>query len=83
MCQLCAIDLAYFKVGGDIPILALAWGAPKVGNKTLATWVTEQPNLRILRISVAVDTVIHCKENCESSFHRYHLHTMQGAIFPR
>ncbi|CAM9125375.1 unnamed protein product [Ectocarpus sp. 8 AP-2014] len=58
MCQLCAIDLAYSKVGGDIPILALAWGAPKVGNKTLATWVTEQPNLRILRISVAVDTVI-------------------------
>ncbi|CAN0259683.1 unnamed protein product [Ectocarpus sp. 4 AP-2014] len=57
LCQHCAIDLAHSKVAGDIPILAIGWAAPRVGNVALAEWVDKQPNLRILRIRNPIDRI--------------------------
>ncbi|CAN0224411.1 unnamed protein product [Ectocarpus sp. 4 AP-2014] len=68
MCQHCAVDLALSKVGGGIPILAIGWGAPKVGNRTLTKWADEQPHLRILRVSVVVDSVIHLPPDWVGTF---------------
>lgn len=57
MAQMCAIDLAYSKPLGDVPILCIAWAAPKIGNRRLADWVKAVPHLRILRIVVPLDSV--------------------------
>lgn len=61
MCQHCAVDLAHSKILGDVPILGLAWAAPRIGNSALSDWVKKQPNLRILRITIPIDTVCNCE----------------------
>lgn len=61
MAQHCAVDLAHSKILGDVPILGIGWAAPKVGNSALAAWVAKQPNLRILRIRVPIDSVANGK----------------------
>lgn len=57
MCQLCAIDLVNWTDLGDVDVLAVAWGAPKVANECLAKWADEHPKLRVLRIKNATDLV--------------------------
>lgn len=57
MAQHCAVDLAHSKILGDTPVLGLAWAAPKIGNSALSAWVEKQPNLRILRVRIPVDSV--------------------------
>lgn len=58
MCQLCAIDLANGAGLGEVPVLAIAWGAPKVANECLAKWANSMhPKLRVLRIKNATDLV--------------------------
>lgn len=61
MAQLCAIHLVRNKVLGDVPVLAIAWASPKIGNECLANWVAEQESLRILRLRVPVDIVSNSK----------------------
>ena len=52
------MDIARSKVLGDVPILCIAWGAPKIGNRFVAKWVESQhPRLRNLRIRGANDVV--------------------------
>ena len=58
MSQLCAVDLAHANVLGEIPILAISWASPKVGNKCLAEWVDKMhPRLRVLRIKGSNDRI--------------------------
>ncbi|CAN0281450.1 unnamed protein product [Pylaiella littoralis] len=57
MAQHCAVDLTHSKILRDVPILAIAWAAPKIGNGALAAWAGEQPHLRILRIRNPIDSV--------------------------
>lgn len=57
MTQLCAVDLTYSNALGDIPILAIAFAPPRIGNKYLAQWVEEQENLRIIRVRNPIDDV--------------------------
>lgn len=57
MSQLCAVDLAHSEILGDVPILGLAWAAPRIGNSALADWVKERANLRILRVRIPIDNV--------------------------
>ncbi|CAN0128721.1 unnamed protein product [Ascophyllum nodosum] len=61
MCQLCAVDLVNKGAMGHIPVvpvLAIAWAAPKVANACLARWADSMhPMLRVLRIKHANDLV--------------------------
>ena len=61
MTQLCAVDLTYSKALGDIPILAIAFAPPRIGNKCLAQWVEKQENLRIIRVRNPIDDVTNCE----------------------
>lgn len=66
MAQLCAVHLARDKVLGDVPILAIGWASPKLGNEHLSKWVDKQENLRILRIRVPVDLVSNSESEAAS-----------------
>lgn len=58
MTQMCAIDLVHSGVAGDIPVLGIAWAAPRIGNHALASYVESlHPKLRILRIRNPLDSV--------------------------
>ena len=67
MTQMCAVDLTYSKALGDIPILALAFAPPRIGNKHLAAWVEKQENLRVLRIRNPEDDVTNRKYTADRS----------------
>lgn len=65
MAQMCAVDLAFSGLFGDTPILGIGWAAPKIGNRGLADWVKEQPNLRIVRVQNPNDVVTQGKRHPE------------------
>ena len=66
MAQLCSVELTYSKALGDIPIVAIAFAPPRIGNKHLAQWVEQQENLRILRVRNPIDQVTN-REFAEKS----------------
>ncbi|CAM9447353.1 unnamed protein product [Sphacelaria rigidula] len=56
--QLCAMDLAHHGVSGDVPVTAIAFASPKVGNARFAERAaTLHPKLRVLRLTNPVDSI--------------------------
>jgi pimeloyl-ACP methyl ester carboxylesterase len=58
LATLSAFDMAV-NVAGDVPICAVVFGCPQVGNGTFKTRVEEQANLKILHVKNVVDLVPH------------------------
>lgn len=56
---LSAFDLVENEVADDIPVAALVFGCPQVGNKALKNRIQSYPNLKILHIKNTIDLIPH------------------------
>lgn len=76
MAQLCAVDIAHSKVLDKVPVLGIAWAAPRIGNQCLTDWVDEMhPTLSILRVRIDDDSVTNGEDALHVTQWRQNLET--------